>query len=66
MSNADRIRAMTDEELAEWLGDMVFPECPCCPAYDRGWCEDCHGRLLSWLKHETDWMPLPEPPKEEA
>ena len=26
MTNADRIRAMTDEELAEWCAEL-----PCCP-----------------------------------
>ena len=54
MTNADCIRAMSDEELAEWLGDMIYPECPCCPADDIGWCEDCHERLLDWLKEEVE------------
>lgn len=49
ITNADRIRAMTDEELAEFMSQI--PSCPPpdnreCPAE----CEDC---WLEWLKQEV-------------
>lgn len=55
MTNADRIRAMTDEELAEWAAAL-----PCCPpgyAYgDLCWpndsCENTHQTRKCWL----DWL----------
>ena len=50
---ADRIRAMTDEELAEWLSDMHDTvTCPnggaidCNPSCKRCW--------LNWLKEEAE------------
>ena len=49
-TNADRIRAMTDEELAETIsGDAIYPWCteePC--KYES--CTDC---VLAWLKQEA-------------
>lgn len=52
-TNADRIRAMTDEELAEWLSDMHDTvTCPnngaidCNPSCKRCW--------LDWLKQEGE------------
>ena len=49
-TNADRIRAMSDEELCEFLGQYSFFEmcdegCDAC-AY-KG---DCEKRLLEWLQ----------------
>jgi hypothetical protein len=44
MRNADRIRAMSDEELAAWLCDVA------------GWLPTFEGRLhpiLEWLKQEA-------------
>jgi len=44
-TNADRIRAMTDEELAEWLCDIA------------GWIPMYEGKMhpiLDWLKQEAD------------
>ena len=53
VTNADRIRAMTDDELAEWLSDMHDAvTCPnggaidCNPSCKRCW--------LNWLKQEVD------------
>ena len=50
-TNADRIRAMSDEELAKTIsGDQIYPWCteePC--KYDS--CTDC---VLAWLKQEDD------------
>ena len=43
-TNADRIRSMTDEELAEWLCDIA------------GWLPIYEGKMhpiLDWLKQET-------------
>jgi hypothetical protein len=43
-SNADRIRSMTDEELAEWLCDIA------------GWLPMYEGKMhpiLDWLKEEA-------------
>lgn len=51
MTNADRIRNMTDEELAKTIsGDQIYPWCteePC--KYDS--CTDC---VLAWLKQEAE------------
>lgn len=44
-TNADRIRAMTDEELAEWLVEVA------------GWLPMFEGKahpILKWLKQEVD------------
>lgn len=54
-SNADRIRAMTDEELAE----MMSPNDNGCPPIMRG-CTSCLGQTscekcwLDWLKQEAE------------
>ena len=54
MTNADRIRAMSDEELAECLYQCKF-----CDICEEG-CEDCtyHGdcekRLLDWLQQPPE------------
>ena len=54
-TNADRIRSMTDEELADWLGvycngqtaqEVGKP----CVSY-MGSCEEC---WLDWLKRESE------------
>lgn len=54
-TNADRIRAMTDEELAVWLDDMIC-DCDCNPVPCREFCkvEDCHEAWLRWLKKEVE------------
>lgn len=44
-TNADRIRSMTDEELAEWLCDIA------------GWLPMYEGKMhpiLDWLKEESE------------
>ena len=45
-TNADRIRAMTDEELAEWLADH-----PVVSKYDEN--NPQHKAWLDWLKQEA-------------
>lgn len=59
-TNADRIRSLTDEELAEWGSSL-----PCCPP-GKDLSECCFGRpdppskelcgkcWLGWLKQEVD------------
>ena len=53
-TNADRIRAMSDEELAEMLGGYMH--CAGCPL--RGDCNPeelpCENVLLEWLKQPVE------------
>lgn len=60
MTNADRIRAMTDEELAEFIyknGYGSCPQIPVCPQFASGkmpYTEDkCKACWLDWLKEEA-------------
>lgn len=48
-TNADRIRSMTDEELAEWIANLH------CPHYedDDYTCDDCEECWIDWLKQEA-------------
>lgn len=51
-TNADRIRSMSDEELAEWLDHHV--SCARCPLYGK--CisyKTCSENLQAWLKEEV-------------
>ena len=55
MTNADRIRAMTDEELAHFISeDYYVPHCPisglCLAEGEHEGCEEC---WLIWLKQEA-------------
>ena len=51
LSNADRIRQMADEELAEWLD--LHGECNQC-AYHPAQCKTkCNEGHLKWLKQEV-------------
>ena len=58
-SNADRIRAMTDEELCAFLCDLT--DCPVCPgseACEDGCSWDKENKVMSgmyaWLKQEAE------------
>lgn len=53
MTNADRIRQMGDEELAEWVTLMVckYRSCGNCPMSD--WCTPGRG-IEEWLKAPAD------------
>lgn len=56
MTNADRIRAMSDEELASFLG-IEYWRLPKCNSVDlNGECvqPDCTGCWLDWLKEEVE------------
>ena len=53
-TNADRIRAMSDEELADWFFNEFFRKVPYCrkeECYEDTPCEEC---LLDWLKQEAE------------
>lgn len=59
MTNADRIRAMSDEELCEFLGECKFFDI-CQEGCDNcTYSGDCDKRLLEWLRQPA------EMPKEE-
>lgn len=53
MTNADRIRSMSDEELAQWLTYPVcaytdcYKKCPASPENNR---EKCDENILEWLQ----------------
>ncbi len=53
-TNADRIRATTDEELAGWLEQ--FASCEICPAIRErcGYGNGCMKAWLDWLKQEVE------------
>lgn len=46
-TNADRIRSMSDEELAAWIAEH-----PVVAAYDNN--NQQHRRWLDWLKQEAE------------
>lgn len=51
LTNADRIRAMSDEELADWVEILLCPSN--CPDEQMGEAcarTSCDGCWLSWLK----------------
>ena len=50
LTNADRIRAMTDEELARHFSFRWCPPDRHCTALDKITCYDC---WLDWLKQEV-------------
>jgi len=49
VTNADRIRSMSDEELAEWLVDANMCERVCIEE-DYCGCDVCVNRVTDWLK----------------
>ena len=52
-TNADRIRAMTDEELAEFLcKQQDVTGCSGCVAID--FCHYGHNGMIDWLKREAE------------
>lgn len=55
LTHADRIRAMTDEELAELLNPTA--SCTDCPVDNRKPCgtdgRSCRDRVLDWLRQEA-------------
>jgi hypothetical protein len=62
-TNADRIRAMTDEELVEWISDMVYGrKTPWSEPFERKFCDNCptvHGTYENGKEddfHECDFV----------
>lgn len=52
-TNADRIRAMSDEELAVSFGGWVF--CGGCPIRQECVCDmPCEDALLNWLQQPVE------------
>jgi len=57
MSNADRIRAMSDEELAKWMVEVCCIDSPFgCPVFDPAIDKDtsCRTLWLDWLKSPAE------------
>lgn len=58
MTNADRIRTMTDEELAEFITSMDFDCADYCDSFASGCAFNCGKKdrkiALKWLKSEAD------------
>lgn len=60
-TNADRIRAMSDEELAEWMYNGISTDpCDYCE-YNNGYCDGspCRGKsnteiIVKWLKQPAE------------
>lgn len=52
MTNGDKIRSMTDEELAEWLTDG-HEQCDFCAKHLCDFDSDCVHGVLKWLKQEV-------------
>ena len=57
MTNADRVRAMSDEELAKLLVNVIFSKWD----FRWEWCEktctnddSCEDCILTWLKKEVE------------
>lgn len=56
LTNADRIRAMTDEELTETLFDVANYSCPPGKEFTTALCgkyPDCKMCWLDWLRREV-------------
>ena len=57
MTNGDRIRSMTDEELVGLLSRTIEPHCDYCQlATVEGACTDtlCEDAILKWLQQPAD------------
>ena len=55
LSNGDRIRAMTDEEMAHFFCKTLKVECWRCPAKDL--CYTDHNGFSEWLKQPAEDTP---------
>lgn len=55
ITNADRIRAMSDEELVKFIGHNSL--CDQIQNNERNWCESqgvCNNCLVEWLKQPAE------------
>ena len=57
ISNADRIRAMSDEELAEWLAriDHYWDDGECVVRFGDSHMNDSKDSILDWLQSENEF-----------
>ena len=54
MTNADKIRGMTDEQLAEFLDRLIESPCRFCRYGDGNSCDgSCDEATIDWLKQEA-------------
>lgn len=53
ISNGDKIRAMNDEELAEFLGKYFYCEYACAAMNDTCY-ENCDNAIIEWLQSEAE------------
>lgn len=60
-TNADRIRAMSDEELAEWMLNGISADpCDYCPQNNYDYCDcSCMGKadaetIVAWLQQPAE------------
>lgn len=53
-TNANRIRQMSDEELAEWLDCETETGCNVCSKHPTQCDVNCYSGYLEWLKKEAD------------
>ena len=53
MTKADKIRSMTDKELADWIAEII--DCWHCPVYDKC-CQPkkCNEIIKDWLQQEAE------------
>lgn len=57
VTNADRIRSMSDEELSEFIGKFLesMSDCENCPAKTEVFlCVSCADEILDWLRKEVE------------
>lgn len=54
MTNADRIRSMTDEELAVFLCNIMTNETGCYDCPGRQYCDRGHTGIEDWLLEESE------------
>lgn len=58
MNNADRLRNMSNEELANWIDRLKYNCCDgkCCDCEISEYDADCEGccDVLEWLEKECD------------
>ena len=71
MKNVDKIRKLSNEEIAECILNILDGHCGGCPAgtkcpIDPEWNkkEGCKERILKWLNDEDDWSSYIIPFKE--
>lgn len=57
MTNADKIRSMTDEELAQKMcWNIECLKCPCCKIDKLTLEPTCNGDTLGDYKHLLNWL----------